>query len=125
MTNWISRLRGFQPPSWDAPAPLGDDWRKIAGLVVAGARGPSQVSITPDRNFQRIKLRSLGTDIDIRLWILEFHDGTILDLSVNCLLMGCETRPMPIAGRRLKRVVVKFDGSRVTRRGRLEIWAQA
>jgi hypothetical protein len=127
MHNWISRLRRqFRrrgPPGGASPA-LDVEWQRIAGLSVARVPEANQVSIRPDRNFQKIKLRSLGSDIDIYRWILEFHDGTILDLSVNLLLEGCESSPMRIAGRRLKRVLVRFDGSRVTRRGRLEIWAQ-
>ena len=40
------------------------------------------------------------------------------------LLEGTESKPITISGKRLKRVVVKYDPRRVARRGRLEIWAQ-
>jgi hypothetical protein len=117
MLNWLRWLKTGPPED--------SEWHRIAGLPVSGARGINHVSVGADRIFQRIKLRCLGSDIDVDQWILEFHEGTILDLSVNCLVEGSESQPVTIGGKRLKRVIVKFDGTRVRRRGRLEIWAQA
>ena len=127
MANWINRFRRGRAPftGWrDAPAIADSDWERIARLAVAGGRGVHQVTIRADRCLHGIKLRSINADIDVYRWVLEFQDGTILDLSVNCLLEGSESRPMPISGRQLKRIVVRFDARRFTRRARLEIWAQ-
>ncbi len=114
MTEWIRRLRG-------APAHAG--WQRIARVCVAVA-GASQVSIGPGQVFQNIKLRSRGAEIEVYRWMLEFDDGTFVDLFVNSLVEGSESASMPIASKRLKSVVVKFAARSVTRRGRLEIWAQ-
>jgi hypothetical protein len=117
MINWIGRLR-------KADTSPGADWQKLAGQSVAGNRGQNQFVIRPDRAFQTIKLRSLAADLIVHRWILEFHDGTILNLAVTSLLEGSESKPLPIPGRRLTKVVVRYDATKVTRRGRLEIWAQ-
>jgi hypothetical protein len=126
MTNWITgfrrRVRGCP---LEVPVSGGREWQKIAGLPVSGASANGQIVVRPDRDFVNIKLRSMGTDIDIERWSLEFHDGTILVLSIHGLLAGTESRPLAIAGRILKRVVIRFDGNSVQRGGRLEIWAQA
>ena len=83
------------------------EWQKIAGLEVIGDSGLNQVSIKPGRKYRNIKLRSPATDLDVRRWSLEFQDGTILDLPVNGLLKGTESKPMDIGGRRMKSVVVQ------------------
>ncbi len=114
MTRWIRRLR-------EAPAYAG--WQRIARLSVAVA-GAGQVSIGPDQMFQNIKLRSSGADIEVYHWMLEFDDGTFVELFVNSLVEGSESASMPIARKRLKSVVVKFAARKSTRRGCLEIWAQ-
>jgi len=100
------------------------EWQKIADLTLAGACGLNQLNLAPDRIFRQIKLRPLATDLDVYRWTMEFNDGSILDLSVPRLLEGTESKPVTISGKRLKRVVVKFDPRRVARRGQLEIWAQ-
>ncbi len=110
-------LPGYQTPD-EA------EWQRIAGLAVAGACGLNQVNLAPDRIFSKIKLRPLATDLDVDRWTMEFNDGSILDLSLPRLLEGTESKPVTITGKRLKRVVVKYDPRRVARRGRLEIWGQ-
>jgi hypothetical protein len=126
MIKWVSRLRSRISRLWSADRIAADpEWQKIARLGVIRDSRPKQVCIKPDCKYRNIKLRSLATDLDVHRCRLEFHDGTILDLPVNGLLKGTESKPMAIGGRRLKRVVVQYDASRVARRGRLEIWAQA
>ncbi len=104
--------------------PFEAEWQRIAGLTVAGACGRNHVNIAPDRIFRKIKLRPLATDLDVCRWTMEFNDGSILDLSVPRLLEGTESKPVTITGKYLKRVIVRYDPGRVTRRGRLEIWGQ-
>ena len=98
-------------------------WQRIAGLAVAGACGLNTVNIFLDQSFRKIKLRTMATDLDVCRWTMEFNDGSILDLSLPHLLEGTESKPVSITGKRLKRVMVKYDPDRVSRRGRLEIWA--
>jgi len=125
MTWLIERVRSRLGDCWPgSKIPDEADWQKIAGLTVAGAGGLNQVHIAPDRIFRKIKLRPLATDLDVSRWTMEFNDGSILDLSLPRLLEGTESKPITISGKRLKRVVVKYDPRRVARRGRLEIWAQ-
>ncbi len=85
----------------------------------------TRVNIDPNRRFTKIKLRCLATNLDVHRWTMEFNDGSILDMSLHCLLDGTESKPVMIPGRLLKKVVVRYDPRRVTRRGRLEIWGQA
>jgi hypothetical protein len=63
---------------------------------------PTQVSVMTYHNFKKIKLRSFGTDIDGHLWILEFQNGTVLDLSVNCLLEERESQFCSPCGKAVK-----------------------
>jgi hypothetical protein len=71
-----------------------------------------------------VKLKSPRVDIRIRRWALEFDNGSIQDFSLTCLLRGTESRPMTIAGRQLKRMVVEYE-AREGARGALEVWARA
>jgi hypothetical protein len=124
MTSFVTHLRTHFQSLWpEPPIPVAAEWQKLAGIAVDEG-GLKQVNISPDRSFQAIKLRSFAADLDVRRWVMEFHDGSILDVSVNLLLEGTESKPVAIAGRRLKTVVVKYDPTGVARRGRLEIWGE-
>jgi hypothetical protein len=78
----------------------------------------------PERSFRLIKLRSRRGDVEVYRWTLHFDDGTLQELSINCLFQGTESRPILIAGRRLKEMVVEYDAPRTGLRGVLEILAQ-
>ena len=126
MTWWNEHFRSrFGGGAAGLRTPDEAKWKRIAGLAVAGACGLNTVNIDPDQIFRKIKLRPMATDLDVCRWTMEFNDGSILDLSLPRLLEGTESKPVSITGRQLKRVMVKYDPDRVTRRGRLEIWAQA
>ena len=121
MNRWIARLtdrlRG------DNHTAVEGDWRRIAGLTVAGTSGKNEIDLDPNNAFRLLKLRSHSVDVDVYRWILEFEDGSTQNLSVDCLLDGTESRPMMIAGRRLKGMLVEYDASLAARRGKLEVWA--
>ena len=109
----------------EAAAAQERDWQKIGAVAMDGTAGRDQVTLRQAARYRLIKLRCRGVDVEVNRWTLRFEDGAILDLSVNCLLAGTESRPMLILGRRLRGVVVEYAPRWATRRGRLEIWAQA
>lgn len=125
MTWLIKHLRNGLGVYWPG-SQLSDEaeWQRIAGLTVADTCGYNQVDIHLNRIFNKIKLRTLATDLDVYRWTMEFNDGSILDLSLPRLLDGTESKAVTITGKMLKRIVVKYDSREVARRGRLEIWAQ-
>ena len=129
MTNWVARLvygpDGRLPWSSDKASGWEEaDWQKIGVLPVSPAGGRMQFNPDDQNGFRFIKLRSRGADVEIDHWTLEFDDGSVLDLSVNCLLSGTESRPMAVARRRLRRITVKYAALQSTGRARLEVWAQ-
>ena len=99
-------------------------WQQIAELTVHGAAGKSRLPMNPERSFRLIKLRSRHGDVEVYRWTLHFDDGSLQELSINCLFQGAESRSILIAGRRLKEMVVEYDAPRTTQRGVLEILAQ-
>ena len=128
MANWIARLAGRRPGSASLPATpaAGNEaeWRRIAELTVEGFAGKRELRLDPTNCFRMIKLRSRSVSVEVFRWTLQFDDGAIQELSVNCLFEGAESRPILIAGRRLKGMLVEYDAPKSTRRGQLEIWAQ-
>jgi len=99
-------------------------WRKVGVLALDGRGGRNQCTVGLNENFSLVKLRSQGADVELYQWILQFDDGTIVDLSLTSLLEGTESRPMWIGGRRLRAVGVEYAPPSLKRRGRLEVWAQ-
>ncbi|HXK04606.1 MAG TPA: hypothetical protein VMS37_19545 [Verrucomicrobiae bacterium] len=118
MVQWITRVLGLSYVG--APA----DWNRIAHVAVAPPKGRLRVDLDIGNGLCFVKLKSPLVDIRVFRWTLEFADGSIQDLSVGCLLAGTESRPMPVAGRRLKGMVVDYEMARGSRRGRLESWAR-
>ena len=100
-------------------------WRKIAALALNRRVGRNQVAVGSGAGFALIKLRPRGADVTIYRWTLRFEDGAIVDLSVNCLEEGKESRALTIAGRRLRSVAVDYEIRNPSWGRRLEIWAQS
>ena len=121
MTNSLSERFVWQ---WvDGDSNLGSGWQKIGVLALDEGKTQNQVSLGVDGAFQLIKLRSRFADVDIFRWALRFENGVLVDLSVNCLSAGAESRPIAASGRQLKEVVVEYRSCKATWWGRLEIWA--
>jgi len=106
------------------PIEDGSEWQRIAELKIEGLAGKSKFPVSPDRSFRLIKLRSRQGDVEVYRWTLLFDDGTLQELSINCLFEGSESRPILIAGRRLNGMVVEYDVPRTKMRGVLEILGQ-
>lgn len=116
MTKWIAGLLG------GGGVPAG--WNRIAHLAIAGDSGRWRINLDLNAGLRYVKLKSPLVDILVYRWTLEFEDGRIQDLSVGRLLAGTESRPMAIAGRRLKGMAVEYSLASGVRRGRLESWAR-
>ena len=128
MKNWFRRLLNerLAPHRVAASNPIedGSEWQRIAELKIEGLAGKSKFPVSPDRSFRLIKLRSRQGDVEVYRWTLLFDDGTLQELSINCLFEGSESRPILIAGRRLNGMVVEYDVPRTKMRGVLEILGQ-
>ena len=127
--NWFRQLLSERLTLSDRPAtssPIGDEseWQRIAELKIEGLAGKSRLPISPESSFRLIKLRSRQGDVEVYRWTLLFDDGTLQELSINCLFEGSESRPILIAGRRLNGMVVEYDAPRTKARGILEILGQ-
>ena len=129
LANWFGQLRGkghrFSTGRGDEfPTAKDADWQQIAELEIESVAGKSRLPVNPDANFQLVKLRSRRGDVEVYRWTLQFDDGSIQELSINCLFDGAESRPILVAGRHLKEMIVEYEAPRTTRRGVLEILAK-
>jgi len=111
-------------PHGETPRENEAEWQRIAELAVEGGAGSGRLPMDPERSFRFIKLRSRHGDVEVYRWTLHFEDGSLQELSINCLFEGTESSPILVAGRRLKGMVVEYDAPRTTHRGVLEILAQ-
>jgi len=112
MNGWWARI-------WSTPG-----WQKIGAFALDRSAARNTIVLGRDNDFRLIKLRSRGADVDVHRWTLALEDGMIVDLSVNRLPEGTESRPITITGRRLTGVAVEYRSRHDTWLGRLEVWAQ-
>jgi hypothetical protein len=95
-------------------------WQRVATLRIG--RGEQTVRLNAHGGCRFIKVRATSVDVHVRRLTLEFSDGSLQDLSIGCLVRGCESRPMSISGRELKGVAMEYKAAGT--RGQVEVWTR-
>jgi len=97
-------------------------WRRVGSLAIGGAPEPQILTLNSDDAYRFVKLRATLTDVYIPHFTLEFGGGSLQGFSVGCLLRVRESRPVDLAGREWKGILLEYL-VRAGERGEIEVWA--
>jgi hypothetical protein len=118
-----SILRNLFAWHWLAPARFWDSsWKRVARLQIGRASAGLGLNWTAARNYRFIELRAMSVDVRVRRLAVEFSDGSLQALSIECLLRGSESRPIGVGRGEAKGILLEYRAT-VGARGEVEVWA--